>query len=75
VKLLLAPAAAGSKLAARRAGTKLASNEIPTNKVATIAKVAGSVALMPNSKLDINQVNPNAPISPRQAPIKAKRAA
>jgi len=60
----------GSIRAARRAGIKLATNATTTNNTAIATKVAGSVALTPDSNLFITRVSANA--RPTQAPRHSK---
>src|SRR5438876_1113001 len=58
----------GSTCAARRAGSQQASRATPANTAATPAKVSGSVALTPNSRLVITRVSINAPATPASTP-------
>src|SRR2546429_6358497 len=63
----------GSTRIARRAGMYEASSATAESSAATPAKVKGSVALMPNRRLDIRRVIRNDAAMPRTTPKTAMR--
>jgi len=56
---------------ARRAGTKHAPRATPISSADIPTKVAGSVALTPNNRLDITRVNATAAVKPAPRPARA----
>ena len=56
----------GSTLAARRAGSHVASTATPISMAATPTKVTGSLVSTPNTRLFINLVKSSAPAIPAQ---------